>query len=101
MTTTAACSPPSLHGACDMTTTNLAGDTRLDHVAIRVADRAATSRELRDRFDLRVLEETERFTLVGADEEWGKLTLLDANDERRPLPLRILSVALAVPHGAA
>jgi catechol 2,3-dioxygenase-like lactoylglutathione lyase family enzyme len=67
----------------------------LDHVAIHVADRDATSRELVDRFDWHVIERTERFTLLGADARYGKLTLLDAADERVPRPDRILSIVLA------
>jgi catechol 2,3-dioxygenase-like lactoylglutathione lyase family enzyme len=67
----------------------------LDHVAIHVADRDATADELVAQFDWHVIERTERFTLLGADAAHGKLTLLDAEDDRAPQPNRILSIVLA------
>jgi catechol 2,3-dioxygenase-like lactoylglutathione lyase family enzyme len=53
----------------------------LDHVALWVADRermAATAVAL----GLRVIERTDRFTLLGADARRGKLTLFDAEGPR-------------------
>ena len=41
-----------------------------------------------------------RFTLVGADAEHGKITLLDAEDGRTPVPDRIVSLVLAESAGA-
>ena len=67
----------------------------LDHIAIHVADRDATAADLVDRFDWHVIERTERLTLLGADARFGKLTLLDAADERRPHANRIVSLVLA------
>jgi catechol 2,3-dioxygenase-like lactoylglutathione lyase family enzyme len=49
----------------------------LDHVALWVADRRRMV-EAAGRIGLRVIEETERFTLLGADARRGKLTLFDA-----------------------
>lgn len=67
----------------------------LDHVAIRVADRAATSAELTRLLDWRVIETTDRFTLLGAHGDHGKLTLLDAAAGDRPVPGRLVSIVLA------
>jgi catechol 2,3-dioxygenase-like lactoylglutathione lyase family enzyme len=70
---------------------------RLDHVAIHVADREAFAQELVDRFDMHVIEQTDRFTLVGADAAHGKITLLDKVDQDGPDPAsnRIVSFVLA------
>ena len=71
------------------------GPARLDHLAIRVADRDATAAELVREFDVHVIERTDRFTLVGADFAHGKLTLLDTADGEESWPHRIVSVVLA------
>lgn len=71
----------------------------LDHVAIRVLDREATTAQLLRRLDWRVIEQTERFTLLGADPDAGKLTLLDAEGPERPEPVRLVSVVLAEASG--
>ncbi len=75
---------------------------RLDHVAIHVADREAFAQELVDRFDVHVIEQTDRFTLVGADASHGKLTLLDKVDQDGPdpVPNRIVSLVLAQGSGS-
>lgn len=75
---------------------------RLDHVAIHVASRDEFARELVDRFDMHVIERTDRFTLVGADAAHGKITLLDKvdGDGPDPVPNRIVSVVLAEASGA-
>ena len=49
----------------------------LDHVALWVADRGRMT-EAAGRIGLRVIEQTDRFTLLGADARRGKLTLFDA-----------------------
>jgi hypothetical protein len=67
----------------------------LDHVAIHVADRDAFADQLVTQLDVRVIERTDRFTLVGADPDFGKLTLLDPVDDRSPSPNRIVSIVLA------
>jgi catechol 2,3-dioxygenase-like lactoylglutathione lyase family enzyme len=76
---------------------------RLDHVAIHVADRDAFAQELVDRFDVHVIEQTERFTLIGADASHGKLTLLDKVDDDGPdpVPNRIVSLVLAEGAGSS
>lgn len=73
----------------------------LDHVALHVADRDATAEELCRRFDVSVIERTERFTLIGASEDSGKITLLDADpqDSRAPQPNRIVSLVLSEASG--
>jgi catechol 2,3-dioxygenase-like lactoylglutathione lyase family enzyme len=53
----------------------------LDHVALWVADRPRMV-ELAGGIGLRVIEETERFTLLGADARRGKLTLFDSEGPR-------------------
>lgn len=75
---------------------------RLDHVAIHVADREGFAQELVDRFDMHVIERTDRFTLVGADASHGKVTLLDKVDDDGPdpVPNRIVSLVLAEAAGA-
>lgn len=56
---------------------------RLDHVAIRVADRARVTAELVERFDVEVIDSTDVFTLIGPSFTSGKITLLDANPEKQ------------------
>jgi catechol 2,3-dioxygenase-like lactoylglutathione lyase family enzyme len=53
----------------------------LDHVALWVADRSRMV-EAAGQIGLRVIEETERFTLLGVDARRGKLTLFDADSPR-------------------
>lgn len=73
----------------------------LDHVALRVADRSATTLELLERLDVHVIEHTDRFTLIGADADHGKLTLLDAIAGEHPVPGRLGSLVLAETRGVA
>ena len=56
----------------------------LDHVALWVADRAALADFLVDRLGMHVIEQTDAFTLVGADARRGKLTLFAADGDREP-----------------
>jgi catechol 2,3-dioxygenase-like lactoylglutathione lyase family enzyme len=53
----------------------------LDHIALWVADRPRLA-EAAQRIGLRVIEETDRFTLLGVDARRGKLTLFDADGPR-------------------
>ena len=53
----------------------------LDHVALWVADRGQMA-DAAGRVGLRVIEQTERFTLLGTDARRGKLTLFDAEGPR-------------------
>ena len=54
----------------------------LDHVALWVADRDRMAGAAVERLGLRVIEQTDRFTLLGADARRGKLTLFDAHGPR-------------------
>jgi catechol 2,3-dioxygenase-like lactoylglutathione lyase family enzyme len=54
----------------------------LDHVALWVADRERMAATAVARLGLRVIERTDRFTLLGADARRGKLTLFDAEGPR-------------------
>ena len=54
----------------------------LDHVALWVADRERMSGIAVARLGQRVIEQTDRFTLLGADARRGKLTLFDAEGPR-------------------
>jgi catechol 2,3-dioxygenase-like lactoylglutathione lyase family enzyme len=60
----------------------------LDHVALWVADRDSISQVLTEQLGMHVIEQTDRFTLVGADARRGKLTLFDAEEPRERGPLR-------------
>ena len=54
----------------------------LDHVALWVADRERMAGIAVDQLGVRVIEQTDRFTLLGADARRGKLTLFDAEGPR-------------------
>ena len=54
----------------------------LDHVALWVADRERMAATAVAQLGLRVIELTDRFTLLGADARRGKLTLFDAEGPR-------------------
>ena len=69
----------------------------LDHVALWIADRAAMAQRLLELTTMHVIDETERFTLLGSDARRGKLTLFDAEGPRAPGPLR--HVALRTQNG--
>ena len=56
----------------------------LDHVALWVADRHALSAFVCDHMGLHEIDNTDTFTLVGADARRGKLTLFDADGPRDP-----------------
>jgi catechol 2,3-dioxygenase-like lactoylglutathione lyase family enzyme len=59
----------------------------LDHVALWVADRRLMTEVAVERLGVRVIEQTDRFTLLGADARRGKLTLFDAEGPRQRGPL--------------
>jgi catechol 2,3-dioxygenase-like lactoylglutathione lyase family enzyme len=54
----------------------------LDHVALWVAERDRLVGAAEENLGLRVIERTERFTLLGEDPRRGKLTLFDAEGPR-------------------
>ena len=66
----------------------------LDHVALWVADRARMA-DAAGRIGLRTIEQTERFTLLGADARRGKLTLFDAEGPREPGVLRSIGLRVS------
>ena len=54
----------------------------LDHVALWVADREPIADFVTEHVGMHVIEQTDRFTLVGSDARRGKLTLFDAEGPR-------------------
>jgi catechol 2,3-dioxygenase-like lactoylglutathione lyase family enzyme len=56
----------------------------LDHVALWVEDRDALAEFLTTHVGMHVIDQTERFTLVGSDARRGKLTLFAAEGAREP-----------------
>jgi catechol 2,3-dioxygenase-like lactoylglutathione lyase family enzyme len=54
----------------------------LDHVALWAADRERMAAVAIERLGVRVIEQTDRFTLLGADARRGKLTIFDADGPR-------------------
>lgn len=67
----------------------------LDHVALWVADRERMATAAVERLGARVIEQTERFTLLGADARRGKLTLFDAEEPRRQGALARIGLRVA------
>jgi catechol 2,3-dioxygenase-like lactoylglutathione lyase family enzyme len=55
----------------------------LDHVAFWVADRGPIADFATSHLGMHVVDETDRFTLVGSDARRGKLTLFDADGPRQ------------------
>ncbi len=62
--------------------------TKLDHVALWVADRDGIADFATARLGMHVIERTDAFTLVGADARRGKLTLFAAEGPREPGALK-------------
>jgi len=58
--------------------------TSLDHVALWVADRGPIAELAVAHLGMHVIEETDRFTLIGSDARRGKLTLFEAEGPRDP-----------------
>ena len=72
----------------------------LDHVALWLADREPVADALLDRFDMHVIEKTDRFTLVGHDARRGKLTLFDAEGPRERGALKHVAFRVSSLDGA-
>jgi catechol 2,3-dioxygenase-like lactoylglutathione lyase family enzyme len=68
----------------------------LDHVALWVAGRDAIADVLTSRTEMRVIERTEAFTLLGADARRGKVTLFDSEGPREPGALRRIGLRVSV-----
>lgn len=64
----------------------------LDHIALWVANRDEIAARTGAELGLRVIERTEKFTLLGADARRGKLTLFDAEGPREPGPLKHIAL---------
>jgi catechol 2,3-dioxygenase-like lactoylglutathione lyase family enzyme len=71
----------------------------LDHVALWVADRERMTAIAVERLGQRVIEQTDRFTLLGADARRGKLTLFDAEGPREPGALRRIGLRVSALDG--
>jgi catechol 2,3-dioxygenase-like lactoylglutathione lyase family enzyme len=56
--------------------------TKLDHVAYWVANRAAIADFVTAHLGMHVIDQTERFTLLGSNARRGKITLFDAEGPR-------------------
>jgi catechol 2,3-dioxygenase-like lactoylglutathione lyase family enzyme len=56
--------------------------TKLDHVAYWLADRGPVAAFLATHLGMHVIDETDRFTLLGSNARRGKLTLFDAEGPR-------------------
>jgi catechol 2,3-dioxygenase-like lactoylglutathione lyase family enzyme len=73
----------------------------LDHVALWVADRSRMADTAVDRLGVRVIEQTDRFTLLGANARRGKLTLFDAEGPRERGPLGRIGLRVSSLDGRA
>ena len=74
----------------------------LDHVALWVADRDAIADVLTSRTEMRVIERTDAFTLLGADARRGKVTLFDAEGPREQGALARIGLRVSsLPDGPA
>src|SRR4051812_33517465 len=56
--------------------------TKLDHVAYWVADRDTVAEFATSHLGMHVVDQTDRFTLLGSNARRGKLTLFDAEGPR-------------------
>jgi catechol 2,3-dioxygenase-like lactoylglutathione lyase family enzyme len=75
--------------------------TKLDHVAYWVADRGPIADFVTEHLGMHVIDQTEKFTLVGSDARRGKLTLFAAGGPRQRgalmhVALRVSSLDAAV-----
>jgi catechol 2,3-dioxygenase-like lactoylglutathione lyase family enzyme len=67
----------------------------LDHVALWVADREPIADFVTAHVGMHVIEQTDRFTLVGSDARRGKLTLFDAEGPRERGALKHVALRVA------
>jgi len=76
---------------------------RLDHIAIYMTDRDAAAAFLTTHLGFHVVDQTDRYTLVGAGSRLGKLTLFDAPQGTKPSPGEIARITIRVsdPEAAA
>src|SRR5919108_2310221 len=69
--------------------------TKLDHVALWVAERDLLSDFVTRHLGMHVIDRTDRFTLLGADARRGKLTLFDAEGPRERGALEHVALRVA------
>jgi catechol 2,3-dioxygenase-like lactoylglutathione lyase family enzyme len=69
---------------------------KLDHVALYMGNRDAAADFLTSHLGLHVVDQTDRYTLVGAGGRLGKLTLFDAPEGSEPAPGVIDRIILRV-----
>ncbi len=76
---------------------------KLDHIALYMGDRSAAAGFLTTHLGFHVVDNTERYTLVGAGGRLGKLTLFDAPQGTTPSPGEIerITIRVADPEAAA
>src|SRR6266516_1983074 len=72
----------------------------LDHVALWVADRDRIADFLTERLSMHVIEQTDKFTLVGTDARRGKLTLFVAEGPRERGALKHVGLRVSDLEGA-
>jgi len=72
----------------------------LDHVALWVADRDRIADFLTERLSMHVIEQTDKFTLVGTDARRGKLTLFVADGPRERGALKHVGLRVSDLEGA-
>jgi hypothetical protein len=72
----------------------------LDHIALWLAGRDAVADRLLDAYDMHVIEQTDRFTLIGHDARRGKLTLFDAEGPRERGALKYVALRVSSVDGA-
>jgi catechol 2,3-dioxygenase-like lactoylglutathione lyase family enzyme len=72
----------------------------LDHVALWVEDRDRIAEFVTQRLSMHVIEQTDRFTLLGWDARRGKLTLFDADGPRERGALEHVAFRVADLDGA-
>ncbi len=72
----------------------------LDHVALWVANRDPIVAFLSEHVGMHMIDETERFTLIGSDARHGKLTLFVAEGAREPAPLEHIALRVSNLHEA-
>jgi catechol 2,3-dioxygenase-like lactoylglutathione lyase family enzyme len=69
--------------------------TKLDHVAYWVADRAPIAEFVTAHLGMHVIDETDKFTLLGSNARRGKITLFDADAPRERGALRHVAFRVA------
>lgn len=76
---------------------------KLDHIALYMGDRDVAADFLTSHLGFHVVDQTDRYTLVGAGGRLGKLTLFDAPDGSEPIPGVIERILIRVtdPESAA